>query len=239
MLKLFFKKRSICKLFVSSVSYFKDPFGILGRKMSEKTVEDWKYIYIACPDKAVYFKKIEGSSENESESRLESKSNVLENGLEHVLLFPKCESGNTAMQLYVDSAISSMPVYRNQDFWTRGMLAHCVQFNNHFVKRGVYINTETESVKSVIEQILAENPCFEILHLVEQNPNDYKLTSMINNGQTSEEICVKHVNRPSQGPADAPTTDVDDVSPIFRTVKFMPVFHNFQRTKEILSLVSK
>lgn len=230
----FLRKRELCKLLClahlrkfNQVRFVCKSF--IGTMCSELACN---YIYIASPDQPIYF-CANGKIENENERRLFSVSKIFEGGLDHLLIFPKNDFDCSKEAFYVQSAIQAMPVYRNHDLWAKSLLAHCVQFSKGSVRRGVYVNTDFEAAS---RHLFFENSDFNIFRLIKHTTCSYKLQQIFNADQKESDTFVTLVDR--QCPVLAQVLQSsDNVSPIFSTVAYMPVFHDFQRTQDILHMV--
>lgn len=234
-----FRKRVIGKTFCLTSCDHRHKTAFVSSTFSRTMSSDVpppRYIYIASPDTPVYFRQGD-KCENESESRIGRESKIFESGLDHFLVFPKNRISCDGVDLYVHSAIRSMSFYRNQDFWVNSLLAHCVQFDQHCMKRGVYINTRTETFESVGKPFFQENTDFEVFKLVKHNTlATYKLQRVISEDEKEPDTWISLVRRQSQELADI-LDGSSNMSPIFHEADYMPVFHDYQRTQDVLSRV--
>lgn len=210
-------------------------------KMESLFHSSWQSVYIVSPDQPVYFKRIQNDEldvQNESESKpsLGSDSKILETSLDHAFIFSKCVA-YTGDDLYMQSAIQSMELYKQSTVLADFLIVHCLQFGPGIFRRGVYLNGKGQRFTSFVTQFVKENTEFEGFQILKCESHRFKLKPVCD-GEVADEdmVCIEVM--PERFVTESGSRSIAMVSPIFQNVRFTPVFHDYQRTRSILDKVS-
>lgn len=208
--------------------------------MSKHCVNNWSYIYIACPDNPVYLQNQQQSvneNENESENRQRVSVDLQQDDHCEFFVLPKHVDKLSETGIYVHTSICAMQVFRMSEIRSNALVTHCIQFGMGFHKRGVYIKGDRTTFKVGTQRFFEKNLDFDVFELVKLENNSYIMKPVFSGCESVPQMCLETVKAKAvKYPFELQT--YDSVSPIFININFTPVFHDFHRTKQVLADVT-